>query len=622
MDNPMDHNTLLLAAQASHRAGRLEDAASVYQNLLARDADHADACYGLGTVLLQQGELAQAVTYLERAAELDPTAPEIFFNLGLALEKAQKVERARAACIRAAELADGEAELLARICRKLLHLRMPQEVYSLLHAHGVLDQRLLVLKAKAQAAIGDWGGAVADLRSLKDRNPDDPGVWRRLATAVAQLRDYDTSLEAYERYLSLKAPNKEDLLAHADLLFMARDPRRAGQAVAQVINAGDRQPQALFIAARCARLDGRYDKARDYLREAIEKRPGFGSAWELLFECVDRDELPQFVSECTELISRGAGAPRDRLAVALVAGRALERLGHHEEAFDHFRLGNREHRALLEANHSAYDASQTEAQFKLIRSFFPAAVQRTEPPRTRLQPIFIVGMPRSGTTLLERMLTCLDGVEGGGEIEGMEFVAAQYYWDLRRGRTVTPGMLNDEEWEYLASQYAARVSGTDASVIDKMPHNARHVGLICAMYPSAPVIYMRRDPRDVCLSIYSRLFPDGHRYACDLTWLSHFSAQVAGLMEHWKAIVPGRILEVRYEDLVDRPVPVTREIAEFCGLDWKPDCLRFHENVDHSFTFSEMQVRRPLNRDGIGRWRHYERQLQPLTEALEEHDLL
>lgn len=617
----MDEQSLLRAAHEAHRAGKLDDAAAVYQKLLDRDAADADASYGLGTVRLQQGDAGSAVELLQRAAALEPAAPEIAFNLALALEQLPDIDRARVACLRAAALANGDAGLLVTICGKLLGLGLPQQAINALGACESDDRRVLALRARAQAATGDWGGAVAGLRRLKDMRPGDPGVWRSLAIAAGRLRDFDTALDAYGTYLSLKTPDADDLLAHADLLLMARASDEAGRVIDRVLESGDRRPQALFIAARCARLDGRYDRARDYLLEAIDKQPAFGTAWHLLLDTVDEEALPPLVARGSALLNEGAGTGRDRAPLALSVGRALERLERYEEAFRYFRLGNEEHRALLEADHRAYDPEASAAEFAQIRELFHTAPGRRAAAAGAARPVFIVGMPRSGTTLVERILTGLEGAEGGGELEAMEFVAAQYFWDLQKGRTAPPGELKDEQWAALAAEYAARVPATDGMLIDKMPHNARHLGLIAGMFPSAPIVHMRRDPRDVCLSIYARFFPDGHRYACDLEWLAHFHAQTAAIMEHWKAVLGEGILEIRYEDLVGDPEPVTRRIADFCGLRWTPDCLRFHERIEHSFTFSEMQVRQPLHAGGIGRWRRYERQLEPLLTALRGYGL-
>jgi hypothetical protein len=152
-----------------------------------------------------------------------------------------------------------------------------------------------------------------------------------------------------------------------------------------------------------------------------------------------------------------------------------------------------------------------------------------------------------------------------------------------------------------------------------MPHNARHVGLITRLFPAAPVIWMQRDPRDVALSIFSRMFPDGHRYACDLDWLAHFIVGIERMMAYWQRLPGHRVLAVRYEQLVESPEAVSREVAAFCGLEWSPDCLAVERRTEAAFTFSELQVRRPLNREGIGRWRHYADQLAGFRHSLERY---
>jgi hypothetical protein len=141
------------------------------------------------------------------------------------------------------------------------------------------------------------------------------------------------------------------------------------------------------------------------------------------------------------------------------------------------------------------------------------------------------------------------------------------------------------------------------------------------MFPEAPIIYMRRDPRDVGLSIYSRYFSDGHYYATELGNIAHFIGASQRLMSHWKTVYPDRILDVEFERLVAEPEQQTRRLADFCGLEWHPDCLDFHQRDDASYTYSEAQVREPLNAKGIGRWRRYADMLDPLIDALEANNV-
>jgi len=157
---------------------------------------------------------------------------------------------------------------------------------------------------------------------------------------------------------------------------------------------------------------------------------------------------------------------------------------------------------------------------------------------------------------------------------------------------------------------------------DKMPNNYHHVGMILSMFPSAKIIQMRRDPRDVCLSIYTRSFPDGHNYACSFDTLAHAYKLCTELMDHWRRIAPDRVIDIHYERLVEDPLSEGKKITTFCGLEWNDKCLAFHEDITSSFTFSEMQVREAIHDQRIGRWKHVQEYLQPLLEALRREGCL
>jgi Flp pilus assembly protein TadD len=505
-----------------HRAGRLDAAAQAYQRAYLADPNNADACYGLGTVLMQAENHLEAVRLLGQALALEPEVVEFRHNYGLALQG------------------------LAR----------------------------------------DYG--------LK--------------------RDYPTAIKTYESFLKLKEPDSSDLLAYADLLLLARNPDAARQAVDRAMKAGSDLSTAHLIAARCARLSGDYDEARSHLRTAIEKRPAFGDAWQLLLDIESQDELPGLASECARLATDSGDKLRNRVLLAMTSGRAYEKLKEYPLAFEQFQAGNDYQIRDQASRNVRYDESESERlAARAVQTFRGIADTRTDAhPAT--QPIFIVGMPRSGTTLVERILGGLDDVVIGGESESIGVIASQFYWNLEHGR--------DSDRSGLAGEYWRRELCAPCRRTDKMPNNFWHVGLIAEMFPAAPVIYMRRDPRDVCMSIFSRVFSDGHPYATAFESLAHFYRLSVDLMQHWIDAYPSRIIEVSYETLIDNPETETQAIAEHCRLEWVPECLDFHERGGTSFTYSEMQVREPLNRKGIDAWRRYESQLDPLTDALREKELL
>ena len=617
----------LETAESLHRQGKLAEAALAYQKVLELQPDQVDASYGLGTVYLQQGKLEAAVLLLRNAVALAPEDPQIRYNYGLALAASGAKQAAVEEIHRAASLSQGDETVLLPICRKLLQMNQAPIAFRFLAAHACEDVDWVALTARAQGECGDWGGALQRLDRLLAQQPDEPEVWRYYSRAAARLRDFERALDAFETYRSLVQPAGEDLLALADLYLLARRPAEALETL-QGAQAQGLETSALYLLlGKCYRLAGDYAKAQRALKTAVRKHPESGEAWQLLLEQESVDTLDAFTQKTTVLADRAQGNTRDQIMIRLTAGRALERCGRFAPAFDYIRSANELHRELLTEQGMDYEPLQTEATYDRILSLFPLAShpERNSNKTPRLNtrvPIFIVGMPRSGSTLVEKILSTFEGIESGGESEAMEFLAADYYWRMEQKALPVPAELSDRDWRALAEQYWERTRVSGARITDKLLHNTRHIGLIQNMFPGAPVLYLKRDPRDVCLSIYSRMFPDGHRYACDLNHLAHFYQQTERLMHHWKGLYPENILEIQFESVIAHPEQETQNLAEFCGLEWRPECLQFHKIASTSFTFSEIQVRKPLNSEGIGRWKAYGEAIRPLLEALQQKGLV
>jgi len=619
----VDINQALKRAETYHRGGQLEEAAKSYEAVVRIASDNADAQYGLGTALMQLSRPTEALVHLEMAADLLPTVPEFLFNLALAEKQLGLAERAKASLLRAAFAARGDAYYLLPICKPMIELGLAQQAFSYLDATGDQSPKISLWKARAQGAMGDWGGALKILGTLTVHFPDDAEIWREHSKAAGYLRDFDTAIKSYFVYLDKTEVAPDDYLAFADLYLTAQMPKEAVDYIQRAFDAGVDKAEAHLIAGKCARLDGDYEALKKHLAKAIERRPTFGQAWQLLLEVSDHSELTDLARETSKYAEDDRCTHWDRLLLDLTSGRALEKQGKYTEAFTAFERGNRGHKDLMARRDLAYDSQTLGIEGDKIRGHFPVGGQYAQASaRQKKQAIFVLGMPRSGTTLVEKILTCLKGVQAGGENEALEFVTTQYYWDLAQGRCPPPTELRARQLNDMAEAYWRRNAFDGPIITDKMPHNFRHVGLITQMLPDAPILFMKRDPMDVCLSIYCRLFPDAHRYACDLDWLAHFYAESERLKTHWKTVFPDRVLEVVYEELVENPVEKTQEIAKFCGLGWHAGCLDFHKKQGASFTFSEIQVRKPLNKDGIGRWHHYEKQLIPLKMALEKYGVL
>jgi tetratricopeptide (TPR) repeat protein len=529
------------------------------------------------------------------------------------------MEAATNSFLRAAELALTDEVMLPTICRKLIAAGGADAALHFLSTIGVPGPSVLTVMAMAQSAKGDFGGASLTLGKAADLEPGNAATWRALAVANGRYGNYQAAIAAYKTYMERKLPDAEDYLAYADLLLLAKQEKAAQQALDQAMAAGAEHADTHLLAAKLARLDGDYNATRRHLKQAIAKRPAGGDAWQLLLETEEQKSLPQFAAECVRLAADEKSGTRNRILLSFTAGRAFEKLDLYRKAFEQFSAANNLQKADQASRSLTYDSAETERLATREQAEFDAPFAGASLNDPEQQPIFILGMPRSGTTLVERILGGLEGVHSGGELEALQFIANQYYWDLAKDRVARPRDLTSADWDSLARDYWRRVMREPCRLSDKMPHNYWHIGFICAMFPKAPIVYMRRDPRDICMSIYSRVFADSHLYATGLQSLAHHVTVSMHLMDHWKTLYPKRILEFSYEDLVTDPVRQTKLLARHCGLEWRPGCLEFHKRVEASHTPSEMQVREPLNTKGIASWRRYEDELKPLLDAFEQY---
>lgn len=300
-----------------------------------------------------------------------------------------------------------------------------------------------------------------------------------------------------------------------------------------------------------------------------------------------------------------------RIGLLFAAGEALDARGRAEEAFDAFAAGNRLKRATLTGAHAPAAVAQANAAAAehIRHTFTPAFLAANAPAAPRgPAPIFVVGMPRSGSTLIEQILASHPAVQGLGETAALPDLAAD-------GAPQTPGAVRALRTRYLE---AMRARGWDGRrrFVDKTLENYLHVGLIHLMFPEAAILHSLRDPMDVCLSCYRQLFVSGNETLYDLTDIGDEYGRYRSLMAHWDAVLPGRVLDVAYEPLVQDPARGLPALVSAAGLPWDEACARFFEREGAVRTASVAQVRRPIHGGAVGRWRPLAARLAPLVAAL------
>ena len=612
---------LLQLAEAAHRRGELEDAERLYRQLLDADAGNASALYGLGTLALQGNQPGDAVALLDRAARIEPDAADIELQLAHALQRCGRNKEATARALHCARLAWGDEYFANALGKLLLDLGKPEAALELLRSCTATRPDTSILQARAMGALGDWDHAVSLLRHLAGADSQNSELARELAVAAGRLRDYPLAIASYERYMGLIEPRALDYLRFADLYLMARDIDSSGRQLQLARQSGADGADYHVLQARLDRLRGDDTAAREGSIAALERQPGQGQAWAIRMETATDPELGPLADELSKQLETAETTPYYRTLMLYALADARDREDDLVTAAAALRQANSlQLRALVESGRG-YDAAFEAARMRRTREEF-SALSHAQAPPAGARPIFILGMPRSGTTLVEKILARLDGVTAGGENEALGFVASGYRRDLNAGLLPPPAGLSVGQWQSLAGRYAALTPGFTGVFTDKMPHNFLHVGLILGMFPDARVIQLRRDPRDTCLSIYQRPFPEGHTYACDPQALAHAWREARDLMDYWVKLDPARVMDLPFEELVARPEELSRRLAEFCSLQWRPECLLAGGDEAPSFTFSERQVRRSISDASVGRWHRYEAVLPELFEALSREGCL
>ena len=365
---------------------------------------------------------------------------------------------------------------------------------------------------------------------------------------------------------------------------------------------------------------GQFEEAAALFRSALSFNPELAQARFHL------SEIHQFAAGDPELAALermaaepGRRSPADRIYVHFALGKACEDAGQYARAFDEWQQGNAQKRAQIE-----YDAAAELERLPLIAARFDRALfdRLAEAGDPSSLPIFIVGMPRSGSTLVEQILAGHGQVHAGGELTNLDRL-------VRAVRDGAGRPIPFPAWAEALDARAVRQLGQTylaslpplppgkTRITDKLPTNFLYIGLIHLILPQARILHTVRDPIDTCLSCYTRLFQDGVPYGYDLAELGGYYRAYRELMDYWHRVLPaGTLLDVRYEDVVDDLEAQVRRLLEFCGLPWDDRCLKFHEVRRPVATSSNVQVSRPLYRSSVERWRRYEPFLGPLLEAL------
>jgi tetratricopeptide (TPR) repeat protein len=618
------------SAEAHNHAGwvlhamlRHEEAIASFDRALARDPGYVEAHYNRGTTLQALRRHDGAIASYEAALEIEPDIPAIRYSLGTAL---QALGRHRAAIAQYEQaLATDPDYLRARTALGMALQTLGRHDAAIAHYERALAAEPGMADVhdrlgSALQLLGRHDAAIACHEKALALDPDNTDAHSNLGLALHAANRLVEAIGHYEQVLAIRPGIAS---AHNNLGLALQALNRHDEAIAQyrrAIAVGPGHAQRHGNLGVALQEMGRLDEACHAFEKAIALAPRRGRFYRHLADSKRFTAGDPALTAMQRLAAGRASLPEeDRRQLLFALAKAAADLGETERSFGYLIEGN-----ALKRQQIDYDEARVLGEFTRIRTVFSRELMaaRGGVGHPSAVPVFIVGMPRSGTTLIEQVLASHPQVFGAGELRDIGDAAARL-----NGLDGIPGSfpeivasLPDDMLRAFGARYAdaARARAPTAQrVTDKMPLNFLHVGLIHLALPNACIIHARRDPLDTCLSCFATLFTGDHRVAYELGELGRYYRAYEGLMEHWAQVLPGGVLlEVRYEDVVADLERQARRIVVHCGLAWDAACLGFHGSPRPVRTASAAQVRQPIYDSSVGRWRAYGSLLNPLMEAL------
>lgn len=622
MNQPGDIQQALQHALQCHGAGDLGQAEQIYRRILAVEPRQADALHYLGVIGLQAGRFDDAIDLISRSIEQRPDHVDALSNLGNALQAGGRFEEAVLRYRQAHDLQPGNAVVIANLGNALWQSGQASAAIAEYESALAIESRLVDTRrnlADALLAAGRPNEALGHIMTAAKVTPDLPEILVSMGNILQEMGRSEEAIACFEKVLE-KKPDFAPVLCN-----LANVLRREGR----LPEAVERYEHALKLAPDYS--EGHYDlgialqdlgdkeKAALEFRKALEIDSRCTKAWRAIAG-LSKSSLSD--SE-VDVVVQAAGSPgltaEQRVHLEFALGKSYEDRGDYAAAIEHLHSGNRLHRNLIN-----YSIEDDESAFSNLKKAFDGHYfeRWSTAGVADATPVFIVGMPRSGTTLCEQILASHPLVHGGGELRFLARAVAERF-PMRDGIDYSDSLKDAtaEDFGQIGARYLAAIRELDKEslhITDKLPNNFLNVGMIRIVFPNARIIHCSRDPRDTCFSIYKHYFSArGHHYAYDMVELGRYYRLYSDLMKHWDATLPGVMHKLRYEDLVQEQEATTRALLDACELPWDPACMEFHKTRRPVATISASQVRQPMYTGSVGAWRNVEGSVQALLDTLD-----
>ena len=609
---PHDPRPALILASARRRRGDHAAALVLLEPLAQTHPRAARTQYELGLARDGMGDRAGGLAALRQAVSLNRELPEAWRALGDALFRAGDVQGADAAFAehRRACLSDPRLKAAA----DALSADAPEAAETLLRAHlGIKPDNLSALQMLGEALgrLGRHTEAEGVLERALALDPGFDGARFTYAEILFQQQKAADALPHLHRLMARDGadPAYRNLLAAC--LSLVGDLDEVDRLYRELLVEYPNQPRIWLNHGHALRTVGRFEAAVAAYRRCIALSPGLGDAYWSLANLKLASFSDQEVQAIEAQLTRRDLPKADRLHLHYALGKALEDRADFARSFEHYAAGAALRRRQIHYSAEATTAERRQACAALTPAFFAARMGAGAEAR---DPIFVVGLPRSGSTLVEQILASHPAVEGTMELPDIGLIARSL-GDGEALERLGPADLERLGEQYLKTTQVHRKLGKPF-FIDKMPNNFRHVGLIHLMLPRATIIDVRRHPLGAGFSVFKQHFAQGQSFSYDLAEIGRYYRDYVALMDHVDRVLPGRVHRVIYEDMVEDTETQVRRLLEHCGLPFDARCLSFYDNDRAVKTVSSEQVRRPIFRQGLDQWTHYKPWLGPLKAAL------
>ena len=577
---------LFRQAVSLHHAEKYTDAIEVYHKILHLQPNHATVLYHLGLISAQTGHYNDAVNLFRRAIAIDANQPSFYYNLGKVLRILDKPNDAISCFHKVIEINPDFHDI---------HLHL----------------------AKALNDTRNLDDSIRHYRIFLSRYPDNADALINFGVTLREHGNLDASIDNIKKGLEIIPESSEGFNNLGNSFLEKGDNEDAITAFRKAISIDPNNVIAIYNLGITFQRLGNKPDAIDAFRRVLALQPDNVIAYRQLAISKTFTELDNDIQSMQVLLNKEGMSQSEKMILYFALGKAFENLKEYEKSFDYILTANKIRRSEL-----SYDL---DVDRKFINSLIDIFDQdffnnRLSYGNDSDMPIFIVGMPRSGTTLIEQILANHPLIHGAGEINDIKNIL------LNENKKISannfPGnapQLEQHEVNGLADIYLARIRKLAAGhkrVTNKMPSNFLFIGMIRIMFPKAIIIHCTRNPADTCLSCFQNYFPNSQEFSYELTELGKYYNLYKKLMTHWHSVLPGYIYDINYEDLIADQKYWTRCLLQFCHLPWDDACLSFHDSTRPVKTLSIDQVRQPIYRSSINKWTHYKNQLAPLLAEL------